>query len=114
MSGSSKSGPGRNEVSAIEQSGCVPFALAGADPLRLSFNDICKKAGLHKRRRFAILETFQSFGLVQRYAGRRLSPRSDAEVKTICTPAGKEIAHARNTGSSTNSDRKCSSITKGS
>ncbi|HVN96462.1 MAG TPA: IclR family transcriptional regulator [Syntrophorhabdaceae bacterium] len=56
----------RYKVPAVEQSSRVLFTLADTQSSHLSLNEICAKAGLHKSRAFAILETLQTFGLVQR------------------------------------------------
>ena len=51
---------------AVEQASRVLFSLAGAESSHLSLNEICARVGIHKSRAFAILETLQGFGLVQR------------------------------------------------
>lgn len=59
-------GGGRYTVPAVEQASRVLFCLAGIDSAYLSLNDICARVGIHKSKAFAILETLQRFGLVQR------------------------------------------------
>jgi DNA-binding IclR family transcriptional regulator len=56
----------RYRVPALEQASRVLFSLADTELSHLSLNEICARVGIHKSRAFAILETLQGFGLVQR------------------------------------------------
>ena len=53
-------------VPAVEQASRVLFSLAATEASYLSLNEICARVGIHKSKAFAILETLQAFGLVQR------------------------------------------------
>jgi DNA-binding IclR family transcriptional regulator len=105
-----KKGTGnRYRVPAVEQSSRVLFSLAGTDSSHLSLNEICARVGIHKSRAFAILETFQAFGLTARNSdgkGYSLGPAlislsrkvlDDLSPARLAEPILKELA--KETGS---------------
>ncbi len=53
-------------VPAVEQAACLLLALAGQAPSRMNLTDLCRRVDIHKSKGFAILNTLQTFGFVQR------------------------------------------------
>ncbi len=53
-------------VPAVEQAARLLLALAGQAPSRMNLTDLCRKVDIHKSKGFAILNTLQTFGFVQR------------------------------------------------
>ncbi len=59
-------------VPAVEQAARLLLALAGQAPSRMNLTDLCRKVDIHKSKGFAILNTLQTFGFIQRdEEGRR-------------------------------------------
>lgn len=53
-------------VPAVEQAARLLLALSRQAPARLTLTDLCRKVGIHKSKGYAVLNTLQAFGFVQR------------------------------------------------
>lgn len=58
-------------VPAVEQASRILFCLAGNSSSQMSLPEICSQVGIHKSKAYAILQTLQKFGLVQRNSDRK-------------------------------------------
>lgn len=58
-------------VPAVEQACRIIFSLAGSNATQMGLTEICAEVGVHKSKAYSILQTMQSFGLVQKKGDRK-------------------------------------------
>ncbi|MCM2359993.1 MAG: IclR family transcriptional regulator [Geobacteraceae bacterium] len=66
-----KSAAERYMVPAVEQAARILFCLADNGSSLMSLPEICARVGIHKSKAYSILQTLQTFGLVQRNSDRK-------------------------------------------
>ena len=63
--------PDKYMVPAVEQACRIIFALAGNSASQMGLMEICGQLGIHKSKAYSILQTMQTFGLVQKKGDRK-------------------------------------------
>ncbi|MBI5584690.1 MAG: IclR family transcriptional regulator [Deltaproteobacteria bacterium] len=53
-------------VPAVEQAARLLLALSRQVPAKMNLTDLCRKVGIHKSKGYAVLNTLQAFGFIQR------------------------------------------------
>lgn len=96
--------PDKYLVPAVEQACRILFSLAGSNSTQMSLLEVCAQVGIHKSKAYSILETMQTFGLVQKQGERKgysLGPAliglsrkvlDDLNAPRLAEPVLKELA----------------------
>ena len=71
MEDSKGKSPDKYMVPAVEQACRIIFSLAGNNASQMGLTEICDQVGIHKSKAYSILQTMQSFGLVQKKGDRK-------------------------------------------
>jgi DNA-binding IclR family transcriptional regulator len=71
MDDSKGTNPDKYLVPAVEQACRIIFSLAGSRATQMGLTEICAEVGIHKSKAYSILQTMQTFGLVQKKGDRK-------------------------------------------